>query len=111
MKPPELFFVHTSLLLLLSLANAAAAAESKPNIVVIYTDDHGYADLGIQDVVADVKTPHIDALARSGVLAKHGYSTAPQCVPSRAGLMVGTFQGRYNVDTLSRRQDGHDFKR
>jgi arylsulfatase A-like enzyme len=76
----------------------ASAAETKPNIIVIYTDDHGYSDLGIQGVVADIKTPHIDALAKSGVLAKHGYSTAPQCVPSRAGLMVGKFQGRFNVD-------------
>jgi arylsulfatase A-like enzyme len=71
---------------------------SRPNILVIYTDDHGYADLGIQGVRKDIKTPHIDALARSGVVARHGYSTAPQCVPSRAGLLVGKFQGRFNVD-------------
>ncbi len=67
-------------------------------MVVIYTDDHGHADLGIQGVVADIRTPNIDALARRGVLAKHGYSTAPQCVPSRAGLMVGKFQARFHVD-------------
>jgi arylsulfatase A-like enzyme len=79
-------------------ASLIAAEGTKPNIIVIYTDDHGYADLGIQGVVTDVKTPNIDALARSGVLAKQGYSTAPQCVPSRAGLMVGKFQGRFNVD-------------
>lgn len=98
MKPPKLLCVLTSLLTLISLANVGSAAETRPNIIVIYTDDHGHADLGIQGIVADIKTPNIDALAKSGVLAKHGYSTAPQCVPSRAGLMVGKFQGRFNVD-------------
>lgn len=73
-------------------------AANQPNIIVVYTDDHGHADLGIQGVLTDIKTPNINALAKSGVLAKHGYSTAPQCVPSRAGLMVGKFQGRFNVD-------------
>ena len=82
----------------LCVASLSAAAPAKPNLIVIYTDDHGYADLGIHGILPDLKTPHIDALARRGVLAKHGYSTAPQCVPSRAGLMVGKFQGRFNVD-------------
>lgn len=85
-------------LYVLCAAAACAAAPAKPNLIVIYTDDHGYADLGIHGILPDLKTPHLDALARSGVLAKHGYSTAPQCVPSRAGLMVGKFQGRFKVD-------------
>lgn len=82
------------------IATAATAVEpTKPNIIVFYSDDHGYADLGIQGSVTDIKTPHLDALARSGVVAKNGYSTAPQCVPSRAGLLVGKFQGRFNLDS------------
>lgn len=80
----------------LSLCGAALAA--KPNIIVFYTDDHGYADLGIHGIVKDIKTPHMDALARGGVLAKHGYSTAPQCIPSRAGLLSGRFQSRFGVE-------------
>lgn len=98
MTPSKFLCVFTCWVTLIALAAVASAAEPKPNIIVFYTDDHGYADLGIQGVVTDIKTPHIDALAKSGVLAKHGYSTAPQCVPSRAGLMVGKFQGRFNVD-------------
>ncbi len=74
------------------------ALEARPNIILIYTDDHGYADLGIQGYEKDLKTPNLDALARSGVLARHGYSTAPQCVPSRGGLMTGKFQGRFDLD-------------
>lgn len=90
----------------LSLAAAAAPPElpaitnaaAPPNVVVFYTDDHGYADLGIQGVVSDIRTPHTDALARSGVRMLHGYSTAPQCVPSRAGLLTGRFQSRFGLE-------------
>ena len=70
-----------------------------PNIILIFTDDHGHADLSCQGVLDDIKTPHVDALAANGVLARHGYSTAPQCVPSRAGLLVGRFQARFGVES------------
>ena len=79
------------------VATVSDAADSRPNIIVFYTDDHGHADLSCQGVLGDIKTPHVDALAKGGVLARHGYSTAPQCVPSRAGLMVGKFQSRFGV--------------
>jgi len=81
-------------------------AESKPNIILIYTDDHGHADLGIYGAVKDIRTPHLDALARSGVVATHGYSTAPQCVPSRGGVMTGRFQGRFDLDNNGSSLDG-----
>jgi len=83
-----------------------ARADDRPNIVVFYTDDHGYADMGCQGVFDDIKTPNVDALARSGVLARHGYSTAPQCVPSRAGLMVGKFQSRFGVESNGNSLEG-----
>jgi arylsulfatase A-like enzyme len=95
-----------TLICISSLATFISSAAGKPNIIVFYTDDHGYADLGLNGVVADIKTPHLDALARSGVLAKNGYSTAPQCVPSRAGLLVGKFQGRFNLDSNGSSLDG-----
>lgn len=82
------------------------ATERPPNIVVFYTDDHGHADLGIHGAVKDIKTPNLDLLARSGVVARNGYSTAPQCVPSRAGLMTGKFQGRFNLDNNGSALDG-----
>jgi arylsulfatase A-like enzyme len=90
----------------LSLAVVAHAAPVKPNIILIYTDDHGYADLGIHGVKNDLKTPHLDALARSGVVARNGYSTAPQCVPSRGGLLTGKFQGRFALDSNASALDG-----
>ncbi len=110
---PRLRFLHSTMNPALSVisslllaVSAIAAPTSRPNIIVIYTDDHGYADLGIRGVEKDVRTPHLDALARSGVIAKHGYSTAPQCVPSRAGLMTGRFQGRFNLDNNQSSLDG-----
>jgi len=81
-------------------------AAPRPNIILFYTDDHGHADLGIHGVVKDIKTPNLDALARSGVVATHGYSTAPQCVPSRGGLMTGRFQGRFDLDNNGSALDG-----
>ncbi len=80
-------------------------AADRPNVIVFYTDDHGHADLSCQGVFDDVRTPNVDAIARQGVRAMHGYSTAPQCVPSRAGLVSGRFQSRFGVET-----NGSDLK-
>lgn len=85
-------------LLALGLASAAGAVDRKPNIIVIFTDDQGWADLGCQGSLADVRTPHIDKLAADGVRCTQGYVTAPQCIPSRAGLLAGRHQGRFGLD-------------
>lgn len=83
-----------------------AWGEERPNIIVFYTDDHGYADLSCQGVFDDIRTPNVDRLAMSGVRALHGYSTAPQCVPSRAGLLIGKFQARFGVESNRTSLDG-----
>ncbi|MEO6787096.1 MAG: sulfatase-like hydrolase/transferase [Chthoniobacteraceae bacterium] len=74
------------------------AAAPKPNIILIYSDDHGFADLGAQGVDKDIRTPNLDALARDGVRFVRGYVSAPQCVPSRAGVMTGRYQQRFGVE-------------
>ena len=74
------------------------AADRKPNIIVIFTDDHGYADLSCQGVFDDVRTPYMDSLARGGVRMTSGYATAPQCGPSRAGLISGQYQNKFGLD-------------
>ncbi|MEO1992392.1 MAG: sulfatase-like hydrolase/transferase [Pirellulales bacterium] len=93
-------------LLFVLLLATASQADDRPNIIVFYTDDHGHADLSCQGVVDDIRTPHVDALAESGILARHGYSTAPQCVPSRAGLLVGKFQSRFGVESNGKSLNG-----
>ncbi|TWT54810.1 Arylsulfatase precursor [Rubripirellula amarantea] len=103
MKLPIMFAIVPSLLL-----TVTAIADDRPNVIVFYTDDHGHADLSCQGVVGDVQTPNVDALAKSGVLARHGYSTAPQCIPSRAGLLVGKFQSKFGAEANGYSLKGFD---
>lgn len=76
-----------------------AFAEERPNIIVIYTDDNGYADLGVKGQVSDVKTPNIDDLARGGGRMSDGYATATRCVFSRLGLRAGQYQNRFGLES------------
>lgn len=71
----------------------------KPNVLVIIVDDLGYADLSCQGST-DILTPNIDQLAESGIRFTDGYVTAPQCGPSRAGLMSGVFQDRFGYNDI-----------
>jgi len=71
----------------------AGAAPPRPNIVVIFVDDMGYADVGAFGC-RDIPTPNIDALAREGVRFTNAYCTGAVCGPSRAGLLTGCFPGR-----------------
>jgi len=77
------------------------ASASQPNFIVFFTDDQGWADLGVQGIEEDVKTPNIDQMAREGVRFTNGYVTAPQCTPSRAGLLSGQYQQRFGLDDNS----------
>ena len=88
-----------SLLLTVFCSSFIMAQNSKkPNIIVILTDDMGFADVGIQGSEKDLLTPNLDALAKSGVRMTNGYVTAPQCVPSRAGLLTGRYQTRFGLE-------------
>ena len=73
----------------------ASAEAKRPNVILIYTDDHGYTDLGLFGIDKHVDTPVMDKLAGGGALMTAGYSSAPQCVPSRAGLMTGRIQNEF----------------
>jgi arylsulfatase A-like enzyme len=74
----------------------AAHAETKrpPNIVLIVTDDGGWADFGFNGC-KDYPTPNMDTIAKEGVNFTAGYVTAPVCSPSRAGLLAGRNQSRF----------------
>ncbi len=69
-------------------------------MIVILADDLGWADLGAQGSVKDLKTPHLDALAAGGVRCSAGYITAPQCSPSRAAILTGRYQQRFGIDEI-----------
>lgn len=77
----------------LPAANVAPAA-TRPNILILLSDDQGYADLGIQGS-KEISTPNIDSLARQGVRCTEGYVSSAMCSPSRAGLLTGRSQSRF----------------
>ena len=73
------------------------AAVKRPNIVLLFADDAGYADFGFQGSLK-FKTPHLDRLAKSGVRFSEMYVTASVCGPSRAGLLTGRYQQRFGFE-------------
>ncbi len=74
--------------------NAEDIQESRPNIIVILTDDHGYNDVGFNGC-KDIPTPNIDRIANQGVKFTNGYVSYAVCGPSRAGLITGRYQDRF----------------
>lgn len=72
----------------------AADPAQKPNVVLFFVDDMGYGELGCYGS-KDLRTPHIDSIAKNGVRCTAGYVTAPSCSPSRAGLLSGQYQQRF----------------
>jgi arylsulfatase A-like enzyme len=102
----------TSLVLLTSLLPplmSGAAAPRPPNVVVILTDDQGYADISFNPHhPKEVSTPHLDALAREGVWFRQGYITGNVCSPTRAGLLTGRYQQRAGVYTAGEGGSGMD---
>ena len=81
-----------------SLLVSHVSAAQRPNILFIVGDDMGYADVGFHGC-KDIPTPHLDALAASGVRFTSGYVSGPYCSPTRAGLLTGRYQQRF----------GHEF--
>jgi arylsulfatase A-like enzyme len=84
---------------LLNMAHVEVEAAAKPpNIVVILTDDQGYADISLNPHhPKEVSTPNMDALAHDGVVFSQGYTSGHVCSPTRAGLMLGRYQQRVGV--------------
>jgi len=77
----------------LAVGTAWAEEQTRPNVIVILTDDQGSVDAGCYGA-DDLKTPAIDALAARGVRFTQFYSAAPVCSSSRAGLLTGRYPVR-----------------
>ena len=67
-----------------------------PNIIYILADDLGYGELGVYGQKI-IETPHIDALARTGVRFSNHYSGSPVCAPARSVLMTGQHSGHTHI--------------
>ncbi len=93
------YYMIKTAAILLHLAGMLAVSlhAAKPNVIFIVTDDHGYNDLKATDLRAEVDMPNVDRLSSGGALLTQGYSTAPQCVPSRAGIVIGRYQQKFGM--------------
>lgn len=78
-------------------ASVEQGTPPQPNVIILVTDDQGYADLSAYThSAADISTPSLDRIAAGGVLITNGYITAPVCSPSRAGWATGRHQQEWD---------------
>ncbi len=82
-----------ALLFSLAVVASSCAAESRPNIVLIYADDLGYGDLGAYGA-KHIPTPNMDRLAREGLRFTSGYAPSATCTPSRYAMLTGEYAWR-----------------
>lgn len=85
----------TFCILILGISNSQA--QTKPNIILLFSDDAGYADFGFQGSKT-FSTPNLDKLATEGIKFPQAYVTAAVCGPSRAGMLTGMYQQRYGYE-------------
>lgn len=82
----------------------------RPNIVLLYADDLGWTDLGVQG--SDFyETPHLDQLASESVVFTNAYANAANCAPSRACLMTGLYPPRHGIYTVANSDRGKSVNR
>ena len=81
-----------------NLVVASAGAAARPNIALLFLDDHGWGDFGANTGVANL-TPEMDRLAAEGVRFTDFHVAASVCTPSRAALLTGRYGGRTGVTT------------
>lgn len=88
------FFIASSSAAETEKKASSFARNKRPNVIVIISDDGGWADFGFNNCT-DFKTPALDSLAHQGVVFNNGYVTGSVCSPSRAGLLIGKAQTRF----------------
>ena len=81
-------------LTLFATAALVKAESTKPNVVILYADDMGVADVSYGDDAAKIQTPNIDRLATQGMTFSDGHSSSGICTPSRFALLTGQHHWR-----------------
>ncbi|MFC5411741.1 sulfatase [Larkinella bovis] len=84
----------------LSVEKPAANAAEKPNIIFLLTDDHRWDALGAMGNPI-IQTPHLDALAKKGILFPNMYVTTSICCVSRASILSGQYESRHKINDFS----------
>jgi arylsulfatase A len=85
--------VAANALLAGGVTRASAPPKRPPNFIVVLCDDLGYGDVSIYGP-GGIRTPHVEAMAREGVVLTDYYAPANLCSPSRAGLLTGRYPVR-----------------
>ena len=94
--------ILASLLLAALILPATTRADAvRPNILFLIADDLGWADVGWHG--SEIDTPHLDRLARGGVILDHHYVT-PMCSSTRACLLSGRYSTRFGLDSATNSQ-------
>lgn len=83
------------------LGSSAAADSKRPNIVILYADDMGYGDLGVQNPDSKIPTPNLDRLASEGTRFTDAHSSSGICTPSRYAMLTGRFHWRKFHDIVN----------
>ncbi len=89
--------------LAVSSSSYGASAPSKPNLLLILTDDHGWGDVSLYER-RDVQTPNIDRLAAEGMLFTRMRANCTVCSPTRAAILTGRYADRVGVPGVIRTQ-------
>lgn len=76
------------------------AKSTKPNVIFLLTDDHRWDALGAMGNTV-IKTPHLDALAKEGILFRKAYVTTAICSISRASLLSGQYESRHRISDFA----------
>ena len=95
-KPTSTICLFCCIIFVITAALPLVAAEKKPNIVFILTDDHRWDSLGVMGHPF-VKTPNMDRLAREGILFENAFVTTSLCSPSRASFLTGQYASTHGV--------------
>ena len=82
------------------------AADKRPNIILLLTDDMGYADVACNGGTI-VPTPNIDRMAEEGIRFTQFYSASPICSPSRTGILTGQYPSRWRILTFLQSRAGN----
>jgi arylsulfatase A-like enzyme len=99
----RLRYLITSFLL---MGTVLLGSNTKPNIVFFFIDDLGWTDVSYMGSKY-YETPHVDQLAKEGMVFDNAYANAPNCAPSRACLMSGQYTPRHGVYTVGDSKRGN----
>ncbi len=92
----QFLFCFSAMLIGLNFSQASLKAAQRPNLLFIYLDDFGWKDAGFMG--SDFfETPHLDRLAKQGMVFMNAYSCAANCAPARACLLSGQYSPRHRI--------------